>query len=125
MSGQTVTEGLIGEISNGWTGIDVLDDGMAIRLQPGVIGDHANQHLAKFNRKIGPDPASIRAARIGGIVANNASGMSSGVGFNSYYTLKDIRFILPNGNLFDTSVAADYELDNTTRVTFICNFPNY
>lgn len=103
LSGQTVTSGLVAEITTGWTAFKVLDDGAAIMVQPGVIGEHANRALQPYQRRIGPDPASIKAARMGGIIANNASGMSSGVGFNSYYTMGDMRFILPDGNLFDTA----------------------
>ncbi len=109
LSGQTVTDGIVAETVQGWTGYKILADGKAINLQPGVIGDHVNRALAPFGRKIGPDPASIKAARVGGIVSNNASGMNSGIGLNSYYTLQDIRFILGNGNVYDTSIDADYQ----------------
>lgn len=109
LSGQTVTAGIVAEIMRGWTGFKILAEGMSIRLQPGVIGDHVNRVIAPYGRKMGPDPASIKAARVGGIVSNNASGMNSGIGLNSYYTLKDIRFILANGNVYDTSIESDYQ----------------
>ena len=63
----------------------------------------ANNLLRPFSRKIGPDPASINAARIGGIVSNNSSGMICGTQFNSYHTLQNIRFIMVNGQEYDTS----------------------
>ena len=56
-----------------------------------------------LGRKIGPDPASINSAQIGGIAANNASGMCCGIDKNSYKTLKDIRIILNDGTILDTS----------------------
>ena len=40
---------------------------------------------------------------IGGILSNNASGMCCGVVENSYHTMQSIRFMLPDGSLFDTS----------------------
>ncbi len=40
---------------------------------------------------------------IGGIVANNASGMCCGVEQNSYKTLKSLRVILADGTLLDTA----------------------
>lgn len=64
--------------------------------------------MSKYQKRIGPDPASIKAARIGGIIANNASGMTTGRPCNSYNTLKNIRFILSNGNIYDTSLINDY-----------------
>ena len=109
LSGQTVTNGIVAEIAYEWQRIEVKNNGNSILLEPGVIGEHANQKLRKFQRRIGPDPASIKAARIGGIVANNASGMTTGKLCNSYNTLKNIRFILANGNVYDTSNKLDYE----------------
>jgi D-lactate dehydrogenase len=53
--------------------------------------------------KIGPDPASISAARLGGILSNNASGMCCGVAQNAYHTLRSMTFLLPSGTEIDTS----------------------
>ena len=72
-------------------------DADIIRLQPGVIGAQHNEYLAPLGRKIGPDPASINAAKIGGIAANNASGMCCGTAQNSYNTLAGMRLILADG----------------------------
>ena len=62
-----------------------------------MIGAAANRRLAPFGRKIGPDPASIDAAMIGGIAANNASGMCCGTAQNSYRTLAGLRVVLADG----------------------------
>lgn len=109
LSGQTITDGIIAEIAYDWQNIIVKNNGKSILLEPGVIGEHANQKLRKYQRRIGPDPASIKAARIGGIVANNASGMTTGKSCNSYNTLKNVRFVLSNGNVYDTSNKQDYD----------------
>ncbi|WP_312928301.1 FAD-binding and (Fe-S)-binding domain-containing protein, partial [Stutzerimonas nitrititolerans] len=69
---------------------------------PGVIGANANAVLAPLGRKIGPDPASINAAKIGGIVANNSSGMCCGTAQNSYKTLAGLRIVLADGTLVDS-----------------------
>ena len=58
---------------------------------------NANRALAPYGRKIGPDPASIDAAKIGGIAANNASGMCCGTRENSYHTLAGVRVMLADG----------------------------
>lgn len=108
LSGQTVTDGIIAEIAYDWKKIKIKNNGNSILLEPGVIGEHANQALKKYNKRIGPDPASIKAARIGGIIANNASGMTTGKPCNSYNTLKSVKFILPNCNVYDTSKFEDY-----------------
>src|SRR4051794_20464638 len=75
LSGQAVSDSGLVLLGDGWRGVEVAADAATITLQPGVIGAVANRRLAPFGRKIGPDPASIDAAMIGGIAANNASGM--------------------------------------------------
>ncbi|MBL8258889.1 MAG: FAD-binding oxidoreductase, partial [Candidatus Competibacteraceae bacterium] len=77
-------------------------DAATISLQPGLIGGHANRYLAPYRRKIGPDPASINSCQIGGIAANNASGMCCGTAQNSYQTLKSMRVMLADGAVLDT-----------------------
>ncbi|PXX96221.1 FAD-binding and (Fe-S)-binding domain-containing protein [Halomonas sp. LBP4] len=103
LSGQAVTDSVLIQLGRGWRDHEILDEGRAIRLQPGVIGARANALLAPFGRKIGPDPASIASCMIGGIAANNASGMCCGTAQNSYRTVRDIRVILADGSLLDTA----------------------
>jgi len=103
LSGQAITDAVLVQLGDGWRGHTINADASEIRLQPGVIGAHANRYLAPFNRKIGPDPASINAAKIGGIAANNASGMCCGTAQNSYRTLSAMRMVLSDGSVLDTS----------------------
>ncbi len=102
LSGQAVTDSVLVMLGQGWNQIRVSPDGSFITLQPGVIGGRANLALEPFGRKIGPDPASINSAMIGGIAANNASGMCCGISQNSYQTLKSMRIIFADGSLLDT-----------------------
>ncbi len=106
LSGQSVTSSVLAVLGDGWNHIDVAPDGETVRLGPGVIGSDANRRLAAFGRKIGPDPASINACKIGGIAANNASGMCCGTAQNSYRTLAGMRVMLADGTLLDTADAA-------------------
>ena len=106
LSGQSVTDSVLLVLGDGWNGVKIEDDGKAIRLQPGVIGAEANRRLAAFARKIGPDPASIDSAKIGGMAANNSSGMCCGTADNSYQTMLSMRLILADGTLVDTGDAA-------------------
>jgi len=104
LSGQAVTDSVLAVMEgNAWREHQILDGGERIRLQPGVIGSQANSYLAPLRRKIGPDPASINTAKIGGIAANNASGMCCGIAHNSYQTLENMRIILANGTILDTA----------------------
>src|SRR3546814_4649241 len=102
LSGQALSDSVLIVLGNNWNGREIRDNGAQIRLQPGVIGAQANAVLLPFQRKIGPDPASINACKIGGIVANNASGMCCGTAQNSYHTLAGIRLVLADGRVLDT-----------------------
>ncbi len=106
LSGQAISDSVLVLLGDGFRGATVSDDASTITLQPAVIGAHANRLLAPHGRKIGPDPASIDAAKIGGIAANNASGMCCGIRENSYHTLAGLRLILADGTRVDTEDAA-------------------
>lgn len=103
LSGQAISDSLLMILGDGWRGAKIAPGGGIIRLQPGVIGAAANRMLAAHGRKIGPDPASIATAKIGGIAANNASGMCCGTAQNSYHTLESMRLILADGTVLDTA----------------------
>ncbi|MEG1484780.1 MAG: FAD-binding and (Fe-S)-binding domain-containing protein [Bacteroidales bacterium] len=103
LSGQALSNSVLVIASHGFSGHKILDNGLKIALQPGIRGEHANRYLAKYGRKIGPDPASIDSAMIGGIAANNASGMCCGTSENSYKTIADIKIILSDGTVLDTA----------------------
>ncbi|MDZ5604366.1 FAD-binding and (Fe-S)-binding domain-containing protein [Pseudomonas sp. RP23018S] len=110
LSGQAISDSVLIVLGDNWNAREIRQDGAQIRLQPGVIGAQANAWLAPYGRKIGPDPASINACKIGGIVANNASGMCCGTAQNTYHTLAGLRLVLADGTALDSedpaSVAA-------------------
>ena len=110
LSGQAITDSVLVMLDgNAWRDYAVTEDARHIRLQPGIIGAQANRYLAPLGRKIGPDPASIATCKIGGIAANNASGMCCGVAQNSYQTLESMRLILADGSVLDTGDGASRE----------------
>ncbi|NDW09023.1 FAD-binding oxidoreductase [Dysgonomonas sp. 520] len=116
LSGQAISDSVLMVATHKWKKYTILEDGLKIRLQPGIVGARANIFLAPFGRKIGPDPASINAAMIGGIAANNASGMCCGTAQNSYQTIADIRIVLYDGTILDTS-------DDKSKKEFIEKHP--
>jgi len=103
LSGQAVTDDILVELAPFWKGVRVLDGGARVWCQPGVVGGYVNRLLAPHGRRLGPDPASIDAAMMGGIVANNSSGMCCGVAQNSYRTLRSLVTVLADGTVVDTS----------------------
>ena len=104
LSGQSISDGLLVEVARNWRELRVEEGGRKIRVQPGVIGARANQALAVYGAKIGPDPASIATCTLGGILSNNSSGMCCGVEQNAYHTLHSMKFTLPSGTVIDTSL---------------------
>lgn len=110
LSGQALSDGVLALIGEGFATFELADDASQVRVGPGMVGGEVNRRLAPLGKKIGPDPASIGAAKIGGIAANNASGMCCGTAQNSYKTLAGLRVMLADGTLLDTedpsSVAA-------------------
>ena len=102
LSGQAISDSVLVIAGEHWKGYEILDGGERIRLQPGIVGSRANTVLASYGRKIGPDPASINAAMIGGIAANNASGMCCGTSENSYKTVDSMKIVFRDGCLLDT-----------------------
>ena len=103
LSGQAITDGILVEVGRYWRQAEVEEGGKKVRVQPGVIGAHVNHALRPYHTKIGPDPASINTAMMGGILANNSSGMCCGVSQNAYHTLDSLTFVLPSGTVIDTA----------------------
>ena len=103
LCGQAISDGILVDVGRYWRMGAVEQNGRLVRVQPGLIGQQANQMLKRYATKIGPDPASISAARMGGILSNNASGMCCGVSQNAYHTLRSMTFVLPSGTEIDTA----------------------
>ncbi len=103
LSGQSITDSILVRLGQDWHHHQILQQGEKIKLEPGIIGSQANRFLASYGKKIGPDPASIDTAKIGGILANNASGMCCGVAQNSYQTIDSMRIVFLDGSVVDTA----------------------
>ena len=103
LSGQCSSEDVLIVCNDGFKKMEVIDDGKALKCECGVIGSDANDLLKPYNRKIGPDPATLATALVGGILNNNSSGMCCGTAQNSYKTIRSIRVVLLDGSILDTS----------------------
>ncbi|MFC5952084.1 FAD-binding and (Fe-S)-binding domain-containing protein [Pseudonocardia lutea] len=102
LSGQAVTDQLLVDTRTHFREVEILDDGLRVRVQPGVTVRQLNARLARHGRRFGPDPASEAACTVGGVLANNASGMACGTVENSYRTLESVVAVLPSGTVIDT-----------------------
>ncbi len=101
LSGQSSCDSVLIIANEGFKEIKATQE--SIECGCGVIGCDANAALAGFGKKIGPDPATINSALIGGIFNNNSSGMCCGVEQNSYNTVESVRALLLDGTIIDTA----------------------
>lgn len=116
LSGQSVSDSVLVVAAKHWEGMSTDDNGQTVTLQPGVVGSKVNDFLRPFGRKFGPDPASIKSCMVGGIVMNNASGMSCGTWANSDRMLLSGRIIFADGTVLDTA-------DKGSREAFMSSHP--
>lgn len=111
LSGQAQAAGLAVDVRRHFRGIKVLDAGARVRLQPGATIREVNTVLGRLGRQLGPDPASEIACTVGGMIANNSSGMACGTVTNAYRTMESMTIVLPSGTVIDTAATdADDQL---------------
>ncbi len=94
--------GIVLDLSN-WDDIVEVDaDNMQVSVRPGVIHAHLNESLKEHNMFFPPDPGSSKMCTIGGMVANNASGLRAvKYGCTEQYVL-GLEVVLPDGRVITT-----------------------
>ena len=118
LSGQSISDSVLIVAGKNWERYMVSEDASAITLEPGIVGARVNAILKPYGRKFGPDPASIGSCMVGGIVMNNASGMSCGTHANSDKELESVRMVLMDGTVLDTG-------DKASRNAFRASHPEF
>jgi D-lactate dehydrogenase len=108
LNGQSLSDDLLIDVRRHWYGAKVENDGFRVRARPGMILGHINAMLARHGRRLGPDPASLNACTVGGVIANNSGGMRCTVKNDAYQTVSAMTFVTPSGAVIDTS-ASDAE----------------
>ncbi|SDT45783.1 D-lactate dehydrogenase [Microlunatus soli] len=103
LSGQALSDSVLVDTRTGFGAVEILDDGNRVRVQPGVTVRAVNARLASYRRRLGPDPASEVACTLGGVLANNSSGMQCGTEQNSYATVESMVLVLPSGTVVDSA----------------------
>lgn len=103
LSGQALSDSVLVDTRAGFTGIEVMDSGARVRVQPGATVRAVNARLAPYAAALGPDPASEVACTLGGVIANNSSGMQCGTERNTYRTLESMVVVLASGTVLDTA----------------------
>ena len=97
-----VEGGIVLDLSK-WDEIVEIDaKNMQVIVRPGVIHAQLNEELAKVNLFFPPDPGSSQMCTVGGMVANNASGLRAvKYGCTEQYIL-GLEVVLANGDVMIT-----------------------
>ena len=73
VSGMSLGSGVVIDCSRFLRRIETTDD-TTVRVQTGVVAAQLEEHLARFQRTFGPDPANRAATTLGGMIGRNTSG---------------------------------------------------
>jgi D-lactate dehydrogenase len=103
LNGQSQSDDILIDVRRHWYGAKVTSDGRSVCARAGMILGHVNALLEPHGRRLGPDPASLGACTIGGVIANNAGGMRCTVEKDSYHTVTALTFVTASGAVIDTS----------------------
>jgi len=84
-------------------------------VQPGIVLDELNHHLAHHGLHFAPDPATSSRATIGGMIGNNSSGTKSIVyGITRDHVL-ELKVLLSDGTLLELKELSPEEYDRKVR----------
>jgi D-lactate dehydrogenase len=103
LNGQSQTDSILVDVRRHWAGVAIEREGELARVGPGTVLGYVNRRLARYGRRLGPDPASTNIACVGGVIANNSGGMRCGVTADSYQTVGSMTLVLANGTVIDTA----------------------
>jgi FAD/FMN-containing dehydrogenase/Fe-S oxidoreductase len=101
LAGQTVGPGcVVLDMSRHMDGLLAVDpDEQTARIQPGIVQDDLDDHLAEHGLKFAPDPASSNRSTVGGGIGNNSTGAHSvRYGITDAYT-EEIKAVLSDGSM--------------------------
>jgi len=124
VAGESLTNGIMLDVTRHMNRIiGIENEGQLVTCEPGVVLEELNNYLARYERKIGPDPSTANRAVVGGCVANNATGAHSlQFGYIGDYVEK-IEAVLADGSiaeLTNNSEPQQLKNDNLKRITADC-----
>src|SRR5690606_1764393 len=72
LAGQSITDGILVDLSQYWNRLTVLEDGALVKVQPGITEARVTALLKKFCKQVAPHPSSISAAMRDGSSSNTS-----------------------------------------------------
>lgn len=98
LAGQVVGSGIVVDVSKHFNQIlEINAEEKWVRVQPGVIRDDLNKHLAPYHLLFGPETSTASRAMIGGMIGNNSCGLHSITWGATRDHLLEVKTILSDG----------------------------
>lgn len=112
LAGQVVGSGIVVDVSKHFNGIlEINPEEKWVRVQPGVIRDDLNKHLAPYGLLFGPETSTASRAMIGGMIGNNSCGLHSITWGTTRDHLLEVKAILADG--------AEVHFKNESKTDFL------
>ncbi len=109
-----VEDGIVLDLSTFDEIVEIDNKNMQVIVRPGIIHADLNRELAKHNLFFPPDPGSSQMCTIGGMVANNASGLRAvKYGCTEQYIL-GLEVVMPNGEVIVTGGLKSKSIKNVS-----------
>ncbi|MCE6992219.1 FAD-binding and (Fe-S)-binding domain-containing protein [Dyadobacter sp. CY323] len=111
LAGQVVGNGIVVDISKHFGKILEINAAEKwVRVQPGVIRDDLNKHLAAHKLLFGPETSTASRAMIGGMIGNNSCGLHSITWGATRDHLLEVKALLSDGSeaVFKNQTTSEY-----------------
>lgn len=108
LAGQVVGDGIVVDVSRNFNRIlEVNKKESWVRVEPGVIRDDLNKHLAPHGLYFGPETSTANRAMIGGMIGNNSCGSNSVVYGSTREHLLEVKGFLSDGSPVEFKAETD------------------
>ncbi|MFO1435430.1 MAG: FAD-binding oxidoreductase [Gammaproteobacteria bacterium] len=112
LAGQCVGTGVILDMSAHFNVVlDVDRDACQAVVQPGVVRDTLNSHLAPFNLLFAPDPSTTDRCQLGGMIGNNAWGLHAVSRGTTRDHITALEVVLADGSVANFTANGNDEAD--------------
>jgi FAD/FMN-containing dehydrogenase/Fe-S oxidoreductase len=111
LAGQVVGNGIVVDISKHFGKVlEINAEEKWVRVQPGVIRDDLNKHLAPYGLLFGPETSTASRAMVGGMIGNNSCGLHSITWGATRDHLLEVKALLSDGfeTVFNNQSVSDY-----------------
>lgn len=113
LAGQVVGDGIIVDVSEKFNQILHIDkDGSAVTVQPGVVRDVLNHHLAPHGLFFAPETSTANRAMVGGMVGNNSCGLHSPLYGTTREHVVSVKALLSDGTEVEFKELSPEEFHN-------------